>query len=489
MEEVVRRIFESKAIEIRENFEEPFVYSSGNRGPIYVMIKGLCGNPTIFNFLISRLVERLNTVCGNEIDFINGNATGGMICGWEIRNKLSMLQNRDIPYVYLRESRKIGGHNELITGIDHVKQGQRVLIVEELVNFAETTTNAIKIFRQHGYQCNYATCILSYDNKEASEKLKALNVTLVPLITMKELFDIASQCNLINNNLVTSVRDFIQNPITWQLNRNMVIPKNSALDAQKLNYHIVKLSSSDAVKLGAPSNKANTGFTYYKCEKINLYIALDCDDVIDTAMFLSKSKYPFGFKINLDCLFGNITDLIKALKLLNRPIFLDLKMANGIETMKKIIHQCIKMQIDIVNVYPHIGKEYLTILSDMVKGTNTKLFMLTVLTHYDDTYTEFIYNKSMEQVVLDFTNMAYECKMDGVIVPSTYLYVVKNIPIIKMCPGIRFAENGIEARFQNQINKPEDAAKNGADILVVGTAILKSSNQEEAIAKIVNCFN
>ena len=491
--EIVQKIIDSGAIQIRDvdGGEEPFIYSSGNRGPGYIMIKGLCGQPEILQFLVKKLANKLSVIA-NVIDFVNGNVTGGMLPGWELRNQLSKIGKESIPYVYLRGSRKEGGHNELITGIlesPRILKGMNVLIVEELVNYGETTINAIKVFRDAGYKANYVACILNYAHPKTMERFKEMEVQLVSLITLPELLDIAEEHHLLFDEAIQSYRDFLADSIRWQLDRGIVIPEKQAMGAVERGYRMTKLTPEEALVADAPRSKL--GVIYWKetkQEKI-IFVALDHDtvqEVIDTMSLLSFAEGSYGFKINLDILLqlGELhwtrtnIELITKIKFLckGKPLFVDLKMWNGRRTMRNIVRHCVKLEVDIINVYPHIGCEALHELIELTRGTKTKLFVLTVLTHYDDKYCQMIYRRDMKDSVRMFAEMANAHGADGIILPPTCLDVVSDLDILKMCPGIRPEKTGelAHANDQVQIATPQEALEGGADYLVIGSSIIKA---------------
>lgn len=265
LEEVTVKIMDSGQVEVRDvdGGQEPFVYSTGNRGPGYLMIKALVAQPETFIFLINQLAHKV--VKQAKFDFIEGNATGGMIPGWELRNHVSEILGRQVPYTYLREARKEGGHGELITGIQNnelVKPGMSVLIVEELVNFAGTTTNAARIYREAGFPVTHGACILSYDHAESNEKLKKEDVTLVSVITLPQLLDAGEAIGKIPKRAADSYREFLADTIGWQLKRGLVIPKESAEKARQKGYTMRELDAEEAVKLGAPASKVKQGIIY-----------------------------------------------------------------------------------------------------------------------------------------------------------------------------------------------------------------------------------
>ncbi len=287
LEKVATTIINSGAVEIRDidGGEEPFVYSTGNRGPGYLMIKGLVGQRKVLKYLTKELAKKIAPLYRKSFDFIEGNATGGMIPAWQLTDdveKVLDLEVGSIPYCYLRGSRKEGGHGELITGNRNnplIKGLMRALIFEELVNYAGTTGNAADEFRAAGYPVSHAACILSYDHAQSNARLKEKGVTLIPLITLPQLLDISEANKLIPANSIQSYKDFLTDPLEWQLSRNLVIPggipddvdllrgqttpKDSAKAAIERGYNIRELGKKEAVQMGAPEEKVWHGDIVY----------------------------------------------------------------------------------------------------------------------------------------------------------------------------------------------------------------------------------
>lgn len=265
IEEIATKIIKSGQVEVRDvdGGTDPFIYSTGNRGPGYLMIKGLVGQPEILKFLTRELAHMV--VEQAEFDFIEGNATGGMIPGWQLRNDVSDILRKEVPFCYLRGTRKEGGHGELITGDRNnplIKKGMRALVVEELVNYAGTTTNAAKEFRDSGYPVSHAACILTYDHAESNERLRKSDVTLISLITLPQLLKIGEETGQISCEAVESYRAFLSDPTEWQLQRGLVVPKATAKKAKEKGYQMRELSFEEAVEKGAPEGKLKEGVVY-----------------------------------------------------------------------------------------------------------------------------------------------------------------------------------------------------------------------------------
>lgn len=266
LDDIGSRIVDAGGLEIRDvdAGQEPVDYSSANRGPGYVMIKGLVGQPHVMQFLTGQLALKLSESI--NFDFIAGNATGGMVPGWQLRNDLEGLTGKEIPYVYVRETRKIGGHQEYITGDMNnplIVNGMRALVFEELVNFAETTTNSAKVLREKGYKADVAATILFYNNPKAVESLRQEDVSLIPLITLPTLIDVAERTEKFNPRAIASYREFLQDPTEWQLKRGFVVPEKTAQGAIAKGYNMRKLASEEALQLGVPEGKIKAGFVYW----------------------------------------------------------------------------------------------------------------------------------------------------------------------------------------------------------------------------------
>ncbi len=223
LERVVLEVLEAKAVEIRDvdAGAEPFLYASGNWGPGYVSIKNLVGRKSI----IKRLVEQLAKKVAERapyLEFVAGNVTGGLVPGWLLSERLEPLFGRTVPFVYIREARKKGGQKELVTGIANnpeIRSGANGLVVEELVNFAETTCHGAEALRDAEYQVTHAACIMFYDNPEAHKALQEAKIEIVYLFTLPQLLAIAEKNKAHSQKAIDGYREFLNNPLGWQAKR------------------------------------------------------------------------------------------------------------------------------------------------------------------------------------------------------------------------------------------------------------------------------
>jgi|SRR3989344_4003524 len=228
-----------------------------------------------------------------------------------------------------------------------------------------------------------------------------------------------------------------------------------------------------------------------------LYVALDSTNQkenLKSAAELTKRVLHgnYGFKINLDSV-ANFSsgalsshDMVKTILDYGKPVFVDMKMWNGGRTVESIATGCAELGVDIINMYPHAGKAFYERVLSALKGSNTKLFGLTVLTHYTDEDTQKLYGKNLRDAVRMFVEMNKEYGANGVILPGTALNDVKDINLSKLVPAVRpiwFADK--KANSQEQTVAPEEAFENGANYVVCGSPIFKSPNPAEALERIL----
>ena len=102
-----------------------------------------------------------------------------------------------------------------------IPQGSKGIIVEELVNFAESTGNAALWLREKGYKVENAATILTYDNPNAIQRLKEMQVKLHYLFTLSKLLDIGEKYKFAKPHLIQEYRDFLENPLEWQKKRGL----------------------------------------------------------------------------------------------------------------------------------------------------------------------------------------------------------------------------------------------------------------------------
>jgi orotate phosphoribosyltransferase len=219
----IRSMFEFGRIEIRDvdGGQKPFLYSTKNHGPGYVDVKGGIGIDEFFEPAVELLAE---IIVRDQVpvDVIVGMMSGGALPGYRLKQHLQARLGKRIVYIYQRGARKEGGHGELDTGDRNnpfVSDGCHVIIVEELVNFAGTTTNGVLYERTKGRVVDHAATILFYKNPVAIKRLETNNIALHWVITLPEVLDIGLSEGYITQSLFDQYLAFLRDPKSWNESR------------------------------------------------------------------------------------------------------------------------------------------------------------------------------------------------------------------------------------------------------------------------------
>ena len=189
-------------------------------------MKGLVGQKKVLRSLIVELAQRIiESGVISRFDFVAGNATGGMVPGWILSEELGLLLGHQIPYVYVRNTRKIGGTREYVTGHQNspdIHLGDHALVFEELVNFAQTTGNSALVLREEGFKVTDAATLFYYANPRADERLAETGLTMTHLATLPEFLDLAEQEGLFPRKVIDDYRNYIHDPEGWNTRRGFV---------------------------------------------------------------------------------------------------------------------------------------------------------------------------------------------------------------------------------------------------------------------------
>ncbi len=228
-----------------------------------------------------------------------------------------------------------------------------------------------------------------------------------------------------------------------------------------------------------------------------VYVALDYDSQdqnLDFARGLAQgvASSQYGFKINLDAVANfspsalNPYYFVSRVRDLGKSVFVDMKMWNGGRTMENVAKGCANLGVSIVNMYPHAGGKFIERVKKSLDGSDTKLFTLTVLTHYTDADTQRLYGCLLNEAVRKLAKIGFESGADGLIVPGNQIGDLRLSTMEILSPGIRpswFEDR--KANDQEQTVTPYEALSNGAKYIVVGSPVRNSSNPSEALERII----
>ncbi len=186
--------------------KNPFEYASGLRGPLYCDNRRLLSIVDFRDRVVAEFIhliekERL------EFDIIAGVATAGIPHATLIADRLKR------PLIYVRSSAKGHGRNNQIEGI--YSSGDRVLLIEDLVNQGESLCHAANALRDHGLHVISALSIVDYQMKRAEELLKRHEISLYSLCNLDTLLDVAFEEDKLEEEEISLLNQWRQNPVKW----------------------------------------------------------------------------------------------------------------------------------------------------------------------------------------------------------------------------------------------------------------------------------
>lgn len=168
-------------------------------------------------------------------------------------------------------------------------------------------------------------------------------------------------------------------------------------------------------------------------------------------------------------------------------IFLDLKLHDIPNTVKKSIEGLISLPISMMTIHTSGGLEMMKIAMNAVKDTNIKIFGVTALTSLSDEDTDVIFKRTASDQVAAMLDLAQEAKIDGVVCsPHELDLVVARKSLLSITPGIRLTESKDD---QSRVMTPNDAISKGANHIVIGRPITNAPNISEALLEIYNSIN
>ena len=163
-------------------------------------------------------------------------------------------------------------------------------------------------------------------------------------------------------------------------------------------------------------------------------------------------------------------------------IFLDLKLHDIPNTVKKSIDGLVNLPIKMMTVHASGGQKMLEESVAATMNTDIKIFGVTALTSLSDTDTNFIYKREAKEQVLAMIELAKKSSIHGVVCSPQELSLVKNNSnLLTITPGIRLKSLDDD---QTRVMTPKEAIDNGSDFLVIGRPITASNNIKNSLKEI-----
>ena len=227
----------------------------------------------------------------------------------------------------------------------------------------------------------------------------------------------------------------------------------------------------------------------------DVIIACDFSSAETTLQFLDKFTdcKPF-VKIGMELYYAAGPAIVKEIKARGHKIFLDLKLHDIPNTVKKAMSVLSKMDVDMCNLHAAGTIDMMkAALEGLTRedGTRPLLIAVTQLTSTSEErmQRELLINASINDTIVQYARNAKEAGLDGVVCSPLEAGMVKEAcgaGFVTVTPGVRFADG--EVGDQVRVTTPARAKEIGTDFIVVGRPITAAADPVAAYNRCVAEF-
>ena len=227
----------------------------------------------------------------------------------------------------------------------------------------------------------------------------------------------------------------------------------------------------------------------------DVIIACDFSSAEETLKFLDnfKEEKPF-VKIGMELYYSAGPEIVREIKRRGHKIFLDLKLHDIPNTVKKSMNVLSRLDVDMTNLHAagtismmEAALEGLT----REDGTRPLLIAVTQLTSTDQERMEndLLIHEPIDKVVMHYASNAKKAGLDGVVcspLEAEKVHGTCGSDFVTVTPGVRFADGDIGD--QKRVMTPAEAKKIGSDYIVVGRPITAADDPVSAYRRCVAEF-
>ena len=227
----------------------------------------------------------------------------------------------------------------------------------------------------------------------------------------------------------------------------------------------------------------------------DVIIALDFDSREKVFSFLDRftEEKPF-VKIGMELYYAEGPDIVRQIKARGHKIFLDLKLHDIPNTVKKAMAVLSGLDVDMTNLHAAGTKAMMEAAVEGLTrpdGTRPLLIAVTQLTSTSQERMEadLLIHEPLDQVVMHYAQCAAQAHLDGVVcspLEAGKVHETCGKNFLTVTPGVRFADG--EVGDQVRVTTPERAKEIGSDYIVVGRPITQAADPVAAYRRCVAEF-
>lgn len=202
--EFATRLLQIKALKL--NATEPYTWASGWRSPVYCDNRKVLSHPYLRDFVKSELANMVLEFYP-EAEVIAGVATAGIAHGVMAADLLKL------PFIYVRSKPKEHGMGNQIEG--ELLEGQKVVVVEDLVSTGMSSLQAVEALRSAGAAVIGMCALFTYGFPQAAEAFEKADVSLKTISDYNALMEVCAEQNIIASSERETLLEWRESPATW----------------------------------------------------------------------------------------------------------------------------------------------------------------------------------------------------------------------------------------------------------------------------------
>lgn len=228
----------------------------------------------------------------------------------------------------------------------------------------------------------------------------------------------------------------------------------------------------------------------------DVIIALDFPTREETLTFLDQfpaGEKPF-VKIGMELFYAEGPQVVRDIKARGHKIFLDLKLHDIPNTVKKAMAVLARLDVDMVNLHAAGTRAMMeAALEGLTRPDGSRPLLLAVTqltsTSQERMTQELLIDQPLDQVVLAYAKNAAAAGLDGVVcspLEAGQVHTACGDKFLTVTPGVRFADGDVGD--QVRVTTPERARELGSDYIVVGRPITQAADPVAAYRRAVKEF-
>jgi len=202
---LAEKLLQIKALQI--NIENPYTWASGWHSPIYCDNRKILSYPFVRDYVKSELANMILEEF-EDAEVIAGVATAGIPHGVLVADLIKL------PFVYVRDKAKGHGLGNQIEGV--IKEGQKVVVIEDLVSTGKSSLKAVDALKEAGAEVIGMCSLFTYEFPQSREALEKANVNLKSISHYSALLEVALKQGIIKENQVEELHKWRENPENWK---------------------------------------------------------------------------------------------------------------------------------------------------------------------------------------------------------------------------------------------------------------------------------